>query len=145
MPGTATEIAAGADGSMWMIGTGNPSRGFGIHQWRSNNWSKINDNGAERIAVDRKGNVWTINSRNEIYQKRGSGWNRMPGAARDIAAGADGSVWIIGTDVRGDGFGIYRWNDRDWSRVDGAARRIAVDRDGNPWVVNSKGNIFVRK
>jgi hypothetical protein len=59
-----------------------------------------------------------------------------PGTATDISEGAAGSVWIIGTDPRPGGFGIYRWNGNGWTRVDGGAVTIAVAPDGTPFIVN---------
>lgn len=64
-------------------------------------------------------------------------WNSRPGAAVDIGVGANGSVWVIGTNRVAKGFGIYRWTGRGWQNIPGGAVRIAVDPRGIPWVVNS--------
>jgi hypothetical protein len=69
-------------------------------------------------------------------------WQRLQGGASDIGVGADGTVWVIGTDPRPGGFGIYRWNGSGWSRIDGAAVRIDVDPQGNPWIVNDTHEIY---
>jgi hypothetical protein len=60
-----------------------------------------------------------------------------PGAATDISEGANGSVWIIGTNPVPGGFGIYHWNGSGWSRMPGGAVTIAVGPDGTPFIVNS--------
>lgn len=73
-----------------------------------------------------------------------SSWQIMPGRARDIGIGANGSVWIIGWSPAGAGFGIYSWSGANWYQVDGAAVAIDVDRSGMPWVVNSAGAIYQR-
>src|SRR5262249_31575483 len=72
-----------------------------------------------------------------------------PGAAKDMASGADGangSLWVIGTDAFGDGFRVYKsvgpgWS---WAPTDGGAVRIAVSPGGLPWVVTASGAIFRR-
>ena len=69
---------------------------------------------------------------------------QLPGSANDIGVGADGSVWVIGTNPTTGGFGIYRWTGVTWQAVDGGGTRIAVAPDGQPWVVNSSGLIFRR-
>lgn len=69
-------------------------------------------------------------------------WRRVLGSARDIGVGNDGSVWVVGTDRRGGGYGIYHWNGSDWNRVEGGATRIDVDPQGNPWIINSSDDIF---
>lgn len=64
-------------------------------------------------------------------------WHRAPGRATDLSDG-----WVLGTDRRNGGYGIYRWNGRDWQRMPGAG----VDIGGsfqNPWVVNERGERFV--
>jgi hypothetical protein len=65
-----------------------------------------------------------------------------PGAATDISIGANGSVWVLGTDVITGGHGIYKWNGTAWTRQPGAAVSIAVDPQGNPWVINSSHQIY---
>lgn len=72
-------------------------------------------------------------------------WQRLPGNAADIGVGADGSVWAIGTDERGGGYGIYHWLGSSWQRVDGGALRIDVDPDGIPWIVNDSHSIYRRQ
>jgi hypothetical protein len=72
-------------------------------------------------------------------------WQRLPGNASDIGVGADGSVWAIGTDERGGGFGIYHWLGSSWQRVDGGALRIDVGPDGIPWIVNNSHSIYRRQ
>jgi hypothetical protein len=77
-------------------------------------------------------------------------WKQLPGQARDVGVGANGTAWIIGTSPVGSSgsgvdFGIYRWNGiNNWEGVSGGAVRIAVGPDGMPWIVNAAGQIFHR-
>jgi predicted Zn-dependent protease len=74
-------------------------------------------------------------------------WFQMPGAGKDIAVGADGTVWVIGLGaVVGGNFAIHKWNEGtgNWEASDGGAVRIAVSPTGVPWVVNAAGQIFRR-
>ena len=64
-------------------------------------------------------------------------WTSVVGLAKDIGVGADGSVWIIGTDAS-----PYKWTGSNWQKIAGVAARIAVDPSGNAWVVNSEGTIL---
>jgi hypothetical protein len=95
-----------------------------------------------RIDVDPQGNPWVINADGYILRAGPSGWERLPGLARDIGIGADGSVWVVGITQTAGGFTLHRWNGRDWDLMPGGAVRIDVDRHGNPWVVNDRGEIF---
>ena len=81
-------------------------------------------------------------SRNPIGITQQPTWQRMPGEATDIGVGADGSVWVVGSDERDGGFGIYHWTGQSWNRVDGAAVRIDVDPSGNPWIVNDRHELY---
>ena len=75
----------------------------------------------------------------------GTAWERMPGAASDIAVGANGAVWVVGATPVDGGFAIHRWTGARWERVRGGAVEVAVDPEGRPWVVNDRGAIFRRK
>ena len=90
------------------------------------------------------GTPWVVNSNGNIFRRTGGSWQMLPGLAKDIGVGADGSVWVIGMDSTGGGYSIHQWNGSNWTRIDGGAIRIAVAPDGNPWVVNSNDNIFRR-
>ena len=72
----------------------------------------------------------------------GSSWEQLPETAKDIGIGANGSVWIIGTNPVIGGYGIYRWDGENWKGIDGGAEQISVDRNGIPWVVNSSNYIY---
>ncbi len=70
-------------------------------------------------------------------------WHKMPGIARDIGAGADGSVWVIGAKQIGEGGNeIYRWAGDQWVLVGGGAQRISVDGAGKPWVATKNNEIY---
>ncbi len=97
-----------------------------------------------KSAATGTGVPWTVDSEGGIYRRTRNSWQRMPGLAKDIGVGANGSVWITGTDATGGGYGIYSWNGSDWTRIDGGAVRIAVAPDGAPWIVNSEGGIYRR-
>lgn len=69
-------------------------------------------------------------------------WELLPGRAKDIGVGADGSAWIVGSGVaNGD---IYRWDGTQWILVGGSGVFIAVGPQGDPWVVNVASDLFHR-
>ena len=87
-------------------------------------------------------NIWVVNAAGNIFHWIGGTWRKMPGLAKDIGVGANGSVWVIGTNAVAGGYGIYQWNGSNWVNRPGGAVRIDVGPAGNPWVVNSSGGIF---
>lgn len=71
------------------------------------------------------------------YAQAGLSWTTLPGLAFDIGIGADGTVWVIGTDRA-----TWRWNGSDWERHQAEATRIAVAPNGTPWIVGLNNEIF---
>jgi hypothetical protein len=148
-PYLAQDIGANYNGEVWIIGIGDVGAGnFNIWHWNKNksDWDPI-DGGGVRIAVDPSGLPWVVNAQGQVWQRTKTGWIQHPGQlAKDIGIGADGSVWIIGTNPVGTAgdFGVWRWNGSGWGPIDGGAVRITVDPSGFPWVVNSKGEISRR-
>jgi hypothetical protein len=56
--------------------------------------------------------------------------------------GANGSVWVVGTNRVVGGYGIYHWNGRGWTPMPGGAVAISVGSAGRPWVINSAHHIY---
>ena len=136
LPGRAKDIDISKNGSVWIIGANEVNGGYPIWYWHGTDWTPI-DGGAVRIAVDPSDNPWIVNNEGYIYRRVNDAWQLLPGRAKDIDIGDDGSVWIVGTNEVTGGYGIYQWNGSNWDVKDGGAVRIAVDENGNPWVVNN--------
>ncbi len=79
---------------------------------------------------------WRLGEHNRIYQRTEDGWRRTPGSAIDVGDG-----WVIGTDRRSGGYGIYRWNGYIFERVAGGAVEIGGSYE-YPWVINNLGERF---
>ena len=141
--GAAHDVGVGANGSVWVIGTNPVPGGYTIWRRVNNAWVNV-PGGAVRIAVDPQGNAWVVNATQNIFRYDGTNWQLTTGAARDVAVGANGTVWMIGNNPEAGGYGIYRSTDKgaNWTKVPGSALRISVDPQGNAWVVNNTNNIF---
>ena len=147
LPGSAIDIAAGADGSLWAIGSTRIHRtgGNAILKWNGQDWEKV-DGAASRIAVGPNGLPWVVNEAGIIYERKSDNtWHQHPGRAIDIGVGTDSSVWVIGASrVGSGGNGIFEWTGKHWRRIDGAAMKVTVGPTGKPWVVNEAGNVYQR-
>ena len=143
LPGSARDVSAGADGSIFVIGVDRQNAaGFGVHRWNGSAF-EASPGAGMRIAVDPQGNPWVVNRQNEIWMWNGGGFTRMPGSANDIGIGADGTVYAIGNGERSSaGWPIYRWTGRDWARINGYGTNVAVDHEGRPWVCNEQNAIY---
>jgi hypothetical protein len=144
----------------------------------TNGWEVV-DGGAVAIAVGPDGQPWIVNKQGTIFNRTKGGatgqvwdfaghpliaapsgsyvdgqWQVVPGSASDIAAGVDGSIWIVGgpNDIANiGGSRIYHYNPipanqatNGWEVIDGGAIAIGLGPDGQPWVVNKQGAVFSR-
>jgi hypothetical protein len=142
--GAARDIAMGADGSLWAVGTNSNPSGFGIFQWKIGGWSEVRG-WAATITVGPNGLPWVTTLQHQIYSWSGSGWNFWPAiTATDIAVGPEGSVWAVGTVPAsgGGGYVIYHWNGHRWDKVVGGALTITVGPNGLPWVTTLQHQIY---
>lgn len=132
MPGFATDIGIGANGSVWVVGTTAISGGFGIYKWNETNWNWDQDTsgtGATRIAVSPSGKPWIVNSAGNIKRKLSNSpfsgsWEQLSSAnVKDIAVGPgpgdgtrpppaqDGSAWHV------NGTTLYVWDEQGGTGV----------------------------
>ena len=102
------------------------------------------------MSVGPDGQAWVINSYGNIYARARGGstnsyadgnWSLLSGAASDVGVGADGSVFVIGTNATVGGFGLWKLVSATWQAVAGfnGGLRVAVDSAGNPVVVDKSG------
>ena len=141
--GCAADISVGQTGQVWVVGCNQVPDGLGIWRWNGAGWAP-QSGGAVSIAADQSvsGDAWVTNDSNAIWRGNGRVWGHLPGFANNIATGANGSAWIVGTNKTADGFGIWRWNGASWVPQPGGALTIAVDPSGNAWVTNDTGAIW---
>ena len=72
-----------------------------------------------------------------------SPWERLPGAARDIAVSSGRSVWVVGTNPMGSGYATYQLTSSgmDWKSRNGSATSIAAGPESEVWTVDSRNMI----
>ncbi|MCX6180864.1 MAG: hypothetical protein NT150_02895 [Bacteroidetes bacterium] len=139
----ASDIGVGANGTVWVLSNVlEPGGGYGIYKYNGISFNKVSG-AAIAIDVDPEGNAWIVYRDGSIFKSNSlNQFTRIPGTAKDIGVGADGKVFIIGTNVEVGGYGIYQWSGSSWIKIPGAAVRISVDNEGYPWVVNNAGDIY---
>ncbi|WP_138466148.1 hypothetical protein [Poseidonocella sp. HB161398] len=127
-------------------GTGGVQVARGLAWINEDGASPVAGRHARRIAVESDGRPWVVDDQGDVHRRVHGGWLRLPHAeATDIGISAHGCVWIVGSDPRKGGYGIYRWyHGTDWDTLDGAGRRISVLSDGLTWICNDAGDIFRR-
>ena len=70
-------------------------------------------------------------------------WEKMPGAAKDVAVDRFGTAWVIGNNPAVGGFGVHRWNatTNDWDQASGGGVKIACGRN-SVIIVNDANEIY---
>jgi hypothetical protein len=154
LPGCAKAIGVGAagTGAAWVIGCASGANGT-AHYWNGSSWVADSANGVgKRIDVGPNGIPWLVHSNGNIYRRSSSSvssgsWTQVTGCAKDITAGGDGSVWIVGCSSSANGL-AHKWNSSTstWTAdaANGVGSRIAVGSSGVPWMVHSDGKIYRR-
>jgi len=69
-------------------------------------------------------------------------WTQIPGAASQVAAAADGSIWVLSDQPAGPNKYIWHYASGTWTNVGGLASQIAVAPDGTLYVINSAGGVY---
>jgi hypothetical protein len=140
----ANDVGAGGSDTMWILDARkNVPGGFEVVTLGLNSSAGMRRNGgAVRIDADGNSNGFVANDKGEMFRFNAGVWNRLPGTAKDIGIGANGTAWHVGNNAVPGGFGVYRWNGKGWDDMKGGAVRIDVDPQGNAWVVNDAGQVF---
>lgn len=140
--GTADDLAAGQDGSIWSVGPGTAGPEPELRRWNGEAWDDVAPGGI-RVAVDVVGFVWIVDAAGAITRWEDTQLRPVPGRAVDIGSGGGGSTYVVGTARVPGGFPIFFWRDPTWELIpDGGATRIAVAPDESPWVVTETGEIL---
>ena len=147
-PGSGVSIASNASASLYMIGTDSK-----VYKWDVNSKQFVrggNDlsNGdslsTTEIAVSTTDQLWVVDETGFRTP-----WISVnPAKAREVAIGVGNNAWIIGTDARAGGYGVYQGAalnqfTYNFTYANFSAVRIAVDKSGNAWVVNDTGEIHM--
>jgi hypothetical protein len=91
----ARELAFGG-GQGYSLGTEKFNGGYIIKHLNNGKWDNIS-RGAIRIAVDNQGVLWIVTDQSQIFRLNDqTSWEQIPGQAKDISIGADGSIFILG-------------------------------------------------
>ncbi|MDP1613752.1 MAG: hypothetical protein Q8M11_22045 [Sulfuritalea sp.] len=73
-----------------------------------------------------------------IADQSGSRIVPLPGKARDIGIGPEGSVFVVGNDGT-----VHKWNGSTWIKRDGILNEISVGAGGVPVGVNASKQIWM--
>ncbi|MCW5698186.1 MAG: hypothetical protein KIS96_15870 [Bauldia sp.] len=135
LSGTAVDIAAGADGSVFAVDSQGQAwgRAPGEHDWKYQSNRMV----LTRIGVAPDGSPWGVDDTGTVWRLEGREWRPVGAGAVDIAVGAAGDV-AVSTNT--GSLAVLRGSE-GWAAVSGAGTRVAVGPDGELWTVAADGTI----
>jgi peptidoglycan hydrolase-like protein with peptidoglycan-binding domain len=166
MPGLATDIGIGYDGSVWIVGSITaPAREGQIFKFNGSGWDQANNGSGVRISVGPSGDPWILTSTAAIFHRNSSSpfsgnWIQQLGNVytfADVGVGPGNYAWSPGFATTGASGLLVR---DEQPALDGAPSRaewvlanarfsnqtrlinVAVDSTGSPWLVAENGAIF---
>lgn len=149
----AKDIGVGANGKVWILGTGAHGGDNNILRRDGELWVLIPGN-ATRIAVGPDGNAWIVSASGAVYRYHGNDllakttWEAVPGVvAQDISVGADGTVVVVDSHGEILRLKVGQHAAYTWEKVspDDSARfkAVSVGRFGkHMWGVTSTGGVL---
>ena len=129
-------------GVTWALG-GYYNSSYGYEIWRYSEsqqmWEKM-PGYAVCISVDNNGYPWVANKRKQIWQWKGTYWERKPGLAIDVGCGSGSSsnVFVVGIYNR-----VWKWNN-GWALLSDAkkANKICAVNYHGPMIVDIYGILY---
>lgn len=138
--GQAQQVAVDPEGIAWVVQSSGTAWKFNPNAAWPNSWIRMSE-GVRSLAIGANGAIWRIGTDAEggnygIYKLNGSNWNKIPGAAMQIAVDAVGNAWVVQA-----GGATYRYNPANtgiadtWVRMQDLSTNISVGADGTVWRV----------
>ena len=154
IPGSATQVTASTDGSIWVLST--QPQGPDKYIWHYANGAWTNIAGlASQLAIAPNGTLYAINSAGGTYSYTAGAWTALGGGAQTLTAAADGSTYVLSNGGSGPDRAIWHNVSGTWTQVPGSGTGIAASWDtasyaassgavnaGGLYILNSLGSIY---
>lgn len=144
MPGKGKDISVGADGSVFVVGSGNGNEP--VYRWNGATWE--NRGGlAVLLAVGPKGDPWTVDKHSNMAHFQDGQWVPIvtDGTITDVAVGTNGTVYVVGGSYCncGEVFNeaMYRLDGTNFVALSLSGVVIHPDPAGRVWTVDASTGI----
>ncbi|HEX5274561.1 MAG TPA: tectonin domain-containing protein [Candidatus Rubrimentiphilum sp.] len=154
IPGSATQVAAASDGSLWALSDQPSGPDKYIWHYANGAWSNITGL-ASQIAVGPDGTLYAINSGGGTFAYSAGNWTGLGGGSSAITAAADGSIYVLSNGGSGPDRAIWHNVNGVWSQLAGSGTAIDASWDsgsysaggsavasGGVYIINSVGGIY---
>lgn len=128
IPGKATDIAVGGDGSVWIIGTNKVTGGWCISKWNEAKkiWQTVSG-GAVRISVTLDGVAWIVNNKGRAYFWNAGKWKAFGSTSikgADVGTGL--GAYLVSTKKVTGGSQVYQANSNNWVAINDEGKAIGA-------------------
>jgi predicted lipoprotein with Yx(FWY)xxD motif len=154
IPGSATQVAAASDGSLWALSDQPSGPDKYIWHYANGAWSNISGL-ASQIAVAPNGTLYAINSGGGTFAYSAGNWTGLGGGASAITTASDGSIYVLSNGGNGPDRAIWHNVNGTWSQLAGSGTAINASWDsgsysaggsavtsGGLYIINSIGSIY---
>ncbi len=148
LPGAVSDVGIGPSGAAWVVAENSPGGNAKVYRWNGSTFLEEAGVKGAAITVGVDGLPWLLAADGSVFRRIASGWIKLPGRGMDIAAGRDGSVWLVGWPAQDPvqfpklSAPVHQWNGSTWVPMGGSGRRISVDPTGAPWIVSGEGFVY---
>ncbi len=145
IPGSASQVAASPDGSLWVLSDQPSGADKYIWHYASGAWTNISGL-ASNISVAADGSLWAINSGGGIYHYVSGTWTSPGGGASNtITADSSGGVYVLSNGGAGPDRAIWHYSSgTGWVQQSGAGTALAANWDTNNFPLGSVGSGTVK-
>lgn len=155
LPGSASQVSAAADGSIWVLST-DPAGSTDKYIWHYANgqWTNI-PGAASQIAAAPNGSLYAVNTGGGTYLYKNGSWTALGGGAIGLTAAQDGSVYVLSNAGSQADKAIWHNAAGVWTQMPGSGSHLAASMDtrsytvpggnvnpGGYYVINSTGGIY---
>ncbi len=154
IPGSASQVSASSDGSIWVLSTAPAGPDKYIFHYVKGAWTNISGL-ASKISAASNGVLYAINSGGGTYKYVGTTWTGLGGGASAVTASSDGASVYVLSNGGGPDFPIWKNTNGTWTQQAGAGTQISSNWDwstytipggtiapGGLYIINSVGNIY---
>ncbi|MHB8148111.1 MAG: hypothetical protein ACYDGM_12755, partial [Vulcanimicrobiaceae bacterium] len=135
IPGSATQVTAAADGSIWVLSTQPSGPDKYIWHYASGAWTNVAGL-ASQLAVAPNGTLYAINSGGGTYAYSGGAWTALGGGASAITTASDNSIYVLSNgNPAGSDQAIWHNVSGTWSQVPGSGVSIAASYDTGSYTI----------
>ena len=139
-PPTAQDVAVGSDGSVWYIDSYGSL--MNLVAPRSGSVPNFTPITGTHVAVANNGYPIVVETDGTVAMWNGSSWNNLNGKASEVAASAEGSIFIVGANTPSVGRYNFGSNSFEFYHMDAA--HVAVDPGGHPWAIRNGTNVLYK-